>query len=456
MGNNDMEPVKSSLLIIDDKIKLCRSLARNFEHVGYAASIATCGQEAIAALMANRVDAVLLDIMLGEESGVDVLRKLLAVDKTVPVVMITGYASVDTAVASLKLGAFDYVKKPLDFDELLKTVEKACAFSRLREENVRLRSRLRELSATVVTRDPRMAALAGTVEKLAATDLPVLICGESGTGKEVVADSLHAASARSARQMVKINCVAFPETLLDNELFGHEKGAYTGADAAFKGLFEKADGSTLFLDEIGDMPLSIQAKILRTLQNSEIRRLGGSETIRVNVRFIAATNKDLAELMNRKLFREDLYYRLNAAVLSIPPLRDRRDDIPLLVTHFLAEHSRGAPSTPGCVAQKEVTPEVMTRFLEYQWPGNVRELKNVINYAAAMSSGERIGMEDLPVHFLDETHGAESGNIREDMERTLILRILQTTKYNRSRTAELLNMSRKTLYTKMVKYGLNS
>jgi DNA-binding NtrC family response regulator len=456
MGNNDMELERPRLLIVDDKIKLCKSLARNFEHMGYTASIATCGQEAVSALTANRMDAVLLDIMLGEESGIEVLRKLLAVDKTVPVVMITGYASVETAVASLKLGAFDYVKKPLDFDELLKTVEKACAFSRLREENVRLRSRLRELSATIVTRDPRMAALTNKVEKLAATDLPVLICGESGTGKEVVADSIHAASARGARPMVKINCVAFPETLLDNELFGHERGAYTGADSVFKGLFEKADGSTLFLDEIGDMPLSIQAKILRTLQNNEIRRLGGAETIRVNVRFIAATNKDIAELMNGKAFREDLYYRLNTAVLSIPPLRDRRDDIPLLVAHFLAEHSRGGPLSAGRPVQKEVTPEVMERFLEYQWPGNVRELKNVVNYAAAMSSGERIGMEDLPVHFLDEARDAGTGNIREDMERTLILKILQTTKYNRSRTAELLNMSRKTLYTKMVKYGLNS
>jgi DNA-binding NtrC family response regulator len=456
LGNNDMPRATTSLLIIDDRVKLCRSLARNFEHVGYTASIATCGQEAIAALTANRMDAVLLDVMLGEESGIDVLQRLLAVDKTVPVIMITAYASVDTAVQSLKLGAFDYVRKPLDFDELLKTVERACEFSRLRQENVRLRSRLRELSATIVTRDPRMGELMRKVEKLAATDLPVLISGESGTGKEVVADSLHAASARSARQMVKINCVAFPETLLDNELFGHERGAYTGADAVFKGLFEKADGSTLFLDEIGDMPLSIQSKILRTLQNNEIRRLGGSETIRVNVRFIAATNNDLAELIRKNLFREDLYYRLNAAVLSIPALRDRRDDIPLLVGHFLAEHSLGGNAVPGRPGRKEVTSEVMARFLEYEWPGNVRELKNVVHYAAAMSSGERIGIEDLPVHFLDDARGAGAGNIREDMERSLILKILQTTKYNRSKTAELLNMSRKTLYSKMVKYGLNS
>ena len=378
-------------------------------------------------------------------------------DKTVPVIMITAYASVDTAVQSLKLGAFDYVKKPLDFDELLKTVEKACEFSRLRQENVRLRSRLRELSATIVTRDPRMGELMRKVEKLAATDLPVLICGESGTGKEVVADSLHAASARSARQMVKINCVAFPETLLDNELFGHERGAYTGADAVFKGLFEKADGSTLFLDEIGDMPLSIQAKILRTLQNNEIRRLGGSETIRVNVRFIAATNNDLAELIRKNLFREDLYYRLNAAVLIDPR----------------PEGPAGRYSPPGRAFPRRAFPRRARRSRE---PGTQRgdsrgdgavpgvrmagERPGAEERRATTPRrcprGERIGMEDLPVHFLDEARGAGAGNIREDMERSLILKILQTTKYNRSKTAELLNMSRKTLYSKMVKYGLNS
>jgi DNA-binding NtrC family response regulator len=456
LGNIDEQRARSNLLIIDDKVKLCRSLARNFEHVGFTTSIATSGQEALSRFSATRMDAVLLDIMLGEESGIDVLKKLLAVDKNVPVIMITAYASVDSAVQSLKLGAFDYVKKPLDFDELLKTVERACEFSRLRDENVRLRNRLKELSATIVTRDPRMGALVRKVEKLAATDLPVLICGESGTGKEVLADHVHAASARSAMQMVKINCVAFPETLLDNELFGHEKGAYTGADSVFKGLFEKADRSTLFLDEIGDMPLSIQAKILRTLQNNEIRRLGGNETIRVNVRFIAATNKDLGDLIGKGQFREDLYYRLNAAVLFIPALRERRDDIPLLVEHFLAERSPGEPAPGGPSPRKEMTAEVMAWFLQYDWPGNVRELKNVVNYAAAMSSGDRIGLEDLPVHFLGGARTAGSGNIREDMERALILKILQGTKYNRSKAADLLNMSRKTLYTKMVKYGLNS
>ena len=438
----------TGILVIDDNVKVCKSLAQNFEHLGYRAVIATSGKEALAAFSAGRIDVVLLDIMLGEESGIDLLKRLQAVDKTVPVIMITAFASVETAVLSLKLGAFDYVKKPLDFDELLMTVQKALEFSKLQEENTNLKSRLRELSATVITSDPLMIELRNKMEKLAVTDLPILIGGESGTGKEVFADYIHAASSRSAKPMVKVNCVALPESLLDNELFGHEKGAYTGADSAFKGLFETADGSSLFLDEIGDMPLGIQAKILRTLQNNEIRRLGGSATIKVDVRFIAATNKDLVDLTRKNLFREDLYYRLNAAVLSVPPLRERKRDIPLLVEHFLAERAVDR--------RKELAPEVAARFQAYDWPGNVRELKNVVNYATAMSLNERIEMEDLPVHFLGDGYAAEPVDIRQEMERDLIVRTLQSTKYNRSRTADILNMSRKTLYSKMTKYGLNA
>ena len=439
-----------TILIVDDKVKLCKSLAGNFEHVGYKAFYATNYREAIAIFSSNRIDAVLLDIMLGEESGIELLRKIIAINRLVPVIMITAYASIDTAIQSMKLGAIDYVKKPLDFDDLLKVVENSYERSKLREENTQLRSRLMELSATIVSQDARMIELCRKAEKLAATDLPVLICGESGTGKEVVADYIHAKSARGARKMVKINCAAFPETLLDNELFGHEKGAYTGADSTYKGVFEEANASSLFLDEIGDMPLSIQAKILRTLQNNEIRRLGGSDTIRVDVRFITATNKEPADLMAKNLFREDLYYRLNTAVLHVPPLRERKGDIPLMVDYFLAKCYNSDPSQ-----KKEVAPEVMERLLKYDWPGNVRELKNSINYTAVMSSKGRIELEDLPVDCLTGNRDSASFNIREDMEKNLILRMLESTRFNRSKTANLLEMTRKTLYSKMVKYGIN-
>jgi DNA-binding NtrC family response regulator len=443
--------MKTTILIVDDKEKLCKSLAWNFEHVGHKALYATNGNQALEVFRGNRIDVVLLDVMLADESGIDILKRLLAANAKVPVVMITAYASIDTAVQSIKLGAFDYVKKPLDFDELLKTVENAYECSRLRQENVLLRNRLKEDAALVVTQDPHMLDLCRKAERLSATDLPVLICGESGTGKEVIADTIHASSARGGRKMIKINCVAYPESLLDNELFGHEKGAYTGADSAFKGVFEKANGSSLFLDEIGDMSLGIQAKILRTLQNSEVRRLGGSETIRVDVRFIAATNKDLGKLIEKNLFREDLYYRLNTAVLTVPPLRERKEDIPLLVNHFLDEHLRSNPEM-----RKEVTPTVLARFLEYSWPGNVRELKNILNYAIAMSSTNQINAEDLPVSFPDDGLSSPTGNIREDMERQLILSMLQSTNHNRSKAAVLLRMSRKTLYNKMERYGINA
>jgi len=453
VSKNDDPRDRPAVLIVDDRVKLCRSLAQNFEHFGFSAAIATNGREAVTQLRTGGADVVLLDIMLGEESGVDVLKSLLAVDASVPVIMITAYASVETAVQSLKLGAFDYVKKPLDFDELLKTVEKACQFSRLREENVRLRGRLRELSATIITRDPRMRALLATVEKLAATDMPVLVCGESGTGKEVIADYLHAASARSAMPMVKINCVAFPESLLDNELFGHERGAYTGADAVFKGVFEKAHGSTLFLDEIGDMPLGIQAKILRTLQNREIRRLGGSQTVTVDVRFLAATNKDLGELMARGLFREDLYYRLNAAVLSLPPLRERRDDIALLADFFLRKVAREAGKRV-----ERIAPEALALLTAYPWPGNVRELEHAIERAVILTQNPTLLPADLPPELQAPPGGRPAPAapvlpLRE-VERRHLLFALERAQGNRKRAAEWLGITRRTLYRMAARYGI--
>jgi transcriptional regulator with PAS, ATPase and Fis domain len=295
-----------------------------------------------------------------------------------------------------------------------------------------------------------MLKLCGKAKKLAITNLPILITGENGTGKEVVADFIHRHSARHLQKIVKINCAAFPETLLDNELFGHEKGAYTGADMAFKGVFERAHESSLFLDEIGDMPLTIQAKILRTLQHHEIRRIGGEDTITVDVRFIAATNRRLKELIESRKFREDLFYRLNAAILHLPPLRERKEDIPLLAEHFLSEYAGANAGTA-----KELSEEVLETFFEYHWPGNVRELKNALNYAAAISSGSVIGRDDLPPHFAPiSPQEAISENIREDTEKTLILKALHKVNYNKTKAADLLKMSRKTLYNKLEKYGI--
>jgi DNA-binding NtrC family response regulator len=438
-----------TLLIVDDKANMCKILTQTFAQLGYATFAATNGPDAMELLARHPIQVVLLDIMLGAENGIDVLQRILQLRRNTPVIMITGYASVETAVQSLKLGAFDYIKKPLDFEHLIKIVANALQVSQLHTENQQLKTHLFDLVPRIITKNSGLLDVCEEAKRLAATNLPILICGENGTGKEVLADLIHFSSPRKACKMLKINCAAFPETLLDNELFGHERGAYTGANTVFKGVFERAHTSSLFLDEIGDMPLTIQAKILRTLQNHEIRRLGGNSTITVDVRFIAATNKDLAKLIREEKFREDLFYRLNTAVIHLPPLRERKEDLPLLVEHFLAEYAQA-----NATSVKRISETVREKFSHYHWPGNIRELKNMLNYAAAISLDETIALDDLPRDFHHALQQTQSGNIREEMEKTLILKMLQKTAYNKKKTAEILNMSRKTLYSRLKKYGI--
>jgi DNA-binding NtrC family response regulator len=390
--------------------------------------------------------------MVGEENGIDILIDLKKADPGVPVIMITGYATVDTAVQALKLGAADYVKKPLDFEVLHKIVTNAIRLSRLAEENRGLKSRLQELKPRFTTRSPRLLQLLETVRKLAATELPVLITGENGTGKELIADALHEGSSRASRKLLKVNCASFPESLLDNELFGHERGSYTGADSSYKGLFEQAGAGTLFLDEIGDMPLAIQAKILRALQNKEIRRIGGTSTVAIDVRFITATNRNVEQLIAANRFREDLYYRLSAAVVSLPPLREHLEDLPELSRTFVEEYCLS-----NSLPLKELEPAVLEAFLRYPWPGNVRELKNTLNYACAICSGPRISLADLPPAFQGGVGPAGNGlNVREKAERDLIIKTLQLAGFNKRAAALRLAMSRKTLYNKIARYGIDA
>ncbi|MCP4400437.1 MAG: sigma-54-dependent Fis family transcriptional regulator [bacterium] len=442
--------MNTSILIVDDNVKWCKSLAQNFEPRGYHVFSATNGQEARGIMSTHPIHVVLLDIMLGEENGLELLDEFLLLHKNLPVIMITGFGSIGTAVQSLKLGAFDYVTKPLDFETLLGSVEKAIRLSQRSEQNHHRNDRPGEPFPSLITQNENMLELCERVRKFARTDFPILIFGENGTGKEVIADFIHANSARSSYKMLKINCASFPETLLDNELFGHEKGAYTGADAVFKGVFERAGQSSLFLDEIGDMPLTIQAKILRTLQNQEIRRLGGPQTITVDVRFLAATNKDLRKLIREKAFREDLFYRLEVTTIQVPPLRERRDDIPLLAEYFLSEYRK-----KNSTRAQDISDAVVTTFSQYEWPGNVRELRNTLRYAATITTGETILVDDLPPRFRQIYPQKRVTNIREDMERNLIVKTLQKTGYNKKKTAELLNMSRTTLYNKLGKYGIS-
>ena len=441
------------VLIVDDNLRIFESLKPNFSHMGYRAVHAVDTESAIDAVTHFDIDVVLMDIMLGDKSGIDVLKKLKKIRENLPIIMITGFASVDTAVESMKQGAYDYVTKPLEFERLYKIVENASRMKHLETENFQLKSRVKELQPKIFTENDRMRQLLSHAKKLAVSDIPILIVGENGSGKEVIADYIHEQSNRSNTLMNKINCAAFPESLLDNELFGHEKGAYTGADQVFKGVFERTHGGTLLLDEIGDMPLTIQAKILRVLQNSEIRRIGGSVTEKVDVRFIAATNRNLEDLIREGTFREDLYYRLNAAIIEIPPLRDRKEEIEPLAHFFLADFSQ--------MMDKKVTsiePEVISLFLDYNWPGNIRELKNAINYSVSISSTPSICLEDVPpkiIGKITEPSPQDNYNIRERMEKMLIEKSLSENNHNKKKVAELLNMSRKTLYVKLEKYGIN-
>ncbi|MBN2323980.1 MAG: sigma-54-dependent Fis family transcriptional regulator [Spirochaetes bacterium] len=437
----------NTILVVDDNVGLCKSLARNFGRFGYKCLTATTKQEAVETYRNNSIDVVLLDIVLGEYNGLDLLDTLKDIDEDVTVIMITGYASIESAVKSIKIGAYDYIQKPFDFNKLLKITENALEFSNSTTDRKSPDEDGGMGAPSIVTSNPVIIELCEKAKKLADTDLPILICGENGTGKEIFADYIHSNSSRRAMKMLKINCAAFPENLLDNELFGHEKGSYTGADMEFKGVFERADKSSLFLDEIGDMSFAIQAKILRVLQNNEIRRIGGDKTVSIDVRFIAASNKNLEELITKRRFREDLYYRLNAVTFSLPPLRERRDDIPLLAKFFLKHFSNNSHV-------KSLDEEVLNVFKAYEWPGNIRQLKNTINYAAAIATKDSITTEDLPPLFLEVKRSNDDLNLREITEKSIITRTLCNNNYNKKKTAEMLRMSRRTLYNKIEKYGI--
>ena len=441
--------MKSKILIVDDNVKLCESLKDNFEDVGINSYYATCKRDALKLLLKYKMAAVILDVRLGDEDGLEVLKRILSIDSNIRVIMLTAYGTFESAVKSIKIGAYDYIQKPVNFDHLLKVTENAIAIAKLQIENDLLRDRLIDSSNQIITNDEKMLSLLSKAKRLSGTDLPILIRGESGTGKELIADLLHNPSSRCTQDAIKINCASFPESLLDNELFGHEEGAYTGATSRYRGVFEQANHSSLFLDEIGNMPLTIQTKILRVIQNQELRRLGGKGTIKVNVRFITASNKSIKRLINEKLFREDLFYRLNSAKLVLPPLRERKDDIPLLIDFFLNTFSKEYS-----VERKTVNPKVLQELMEYEWPGNVRELKSCIHYASAVSLNNEINIDDLPPEFNDSGNNGDRVYTRESMEETMIIQALKRSKGNKKRAAEMLQISRKTLYNKLAKYHI--
>jgi DNA-binding NtrC family response regulator len=439
---------RGRILIVDDEPVVRDSLAEWFSTEGYDTKALCDGRAALDTVQRESWDLALLDVRMPGMDGMELQRRLRDMDPDLVVLMMTGFGTVESAVQALKNGAYDFLTKPVDPDELSHTVEKALEHRRARDENAHLRESLEEIfpATCLLGKSQAMKRVIELVEMVAPTPATVLITGESGTGKEVVARAIHASSPRRNMPMVVIHCGALTETLLESELFGHEKGAFTGAQNRKKGKFELADGGTVFLDEIADISLRTQTDLLRVLQEREVVRVGGSQTTKVDFRCIAASNKDLRSLVEAGTFRPDLFYRLNVVSIEIPPLRSRKEDIPLLLDHFLQKFSRSMNR-----AVPEIAPEALKLLLSYDWPGNVRELENAVERALVIRRGARIEAADFP--FQEGGPARPEARSLEDVERAHVEQIVKETGGNLSHAARILHIDRTTLYNKLRKYG---
>ncbi len=466
------------ILIADDEDSLRWVLEKGLRGVGYDVTSVKDGEEAVRVFEAQPFDLVFLDVRMPGLDGLTALERIRDLRPDVYVIVMTAHGSMDTAIKAMQRGAYDYLNKPFDLDEVLLLSERALAASRLTQEVARLRTGLaevREFSA-LIGRHPRMQDVYKTIGRIAGTDVTVLLRGESGTGKELVARAIHHYSRRSGRPFVAVSCAAIPGTLLESEMFGHERGAFTDAKERRLGKFELAHGGTLYLDEIGDTPVDLQTKLLRALQERTIERVGGHESIAIDVRVLAATNRDLEALMKEGRFREDLYYRLNVVTVNLPPLRERRRDIPLLVEHFLAKHVEE-------LGERGVAPEALDRLVGYDWPGNVRELENVVQRAMVMATAGVILPEHLPIGPVSAAASvAVDATLEEIIERKLmecvrglrerssanlydlvvglvekpLLRaVLRETSGNQVRAAQILGINRNTLRKKLTEHGID-
>ena len=451
--------MKPKILIVDDETTHLRMLETVLEAEDYETAKASDGQSAIKAVEEGFYDLVLMDIRMARMGGIEALEKIKTLNPEIPIIMMTAYSSVATAVQAMKSGAFDYLTKPLDIDELILLVRKALQHTRLEKENMFLKEQLgnRFDFSNIIGRSTAMQKMLETVALVAPTEATVLIQGESGTGKELVANAIHQNSPRNSQPLIKINCAALPETLLESELFGHEKGAYTGATGARKGRFQLAHKGTIFLDEIAEMPLALQPKILRVLQEREFEPIGSSKTIKVDTRIITATNRDLQDEIQAGRFREDLYYRINVVSITAPALRDRRDDIPLLADYFLKRFSDKNKKSIN-----RFSPRAMDLLMRYDWPGNIRELENAVERAVIMTRGHSIAPEELPgnlrrpdVENEVEATGPPAQVSLKQAEKEIILNTLKETGGNRTHTAKILGISRRTLQLKLKEYGVN-
>jgi DNA-binding NtrC family response regulator len=442
--------IPASILIVDDELVVRDSLSKWFREDGYRVETAEDAAHALRLMDKGPWDIILLDIKMPGMSGLELQKQLKNIDKNACIIMITDFASVESAGQALKEGAFDYVTKPVDPDHLSHLVQNALKQKRLADENLRLRQQISELSQAelIVGESPQMKKVMELAKTVAQTDTTVMIRGESGTGKELIARTIHANSARRYFPIIAVNCGAVPETLLESELFGHERGAFTGARYRRKGKFELADGGTIFLDEIGTISPKMQVQFLRVLETKQFTRVGGNEPISSDFRVICATNRDLEAAMKDGTFREDLYYRLNVFTISIPPLRERRTDIPLLVQHFIQKYA-----TIMNKPVREITPEALDLLMRYSWPGNVRELENVIERAMVVSKHTAICPSDLPFQLVS-AQPAPSDDTLEAVERAHVEKILQRTGWNITQAAHILDIDRVTLYNKIARYGL--
>jgi len=456
--------MRESILVVDDEAGVRSSLAGILGDEGYVVEAVESGEACLAALEGRRYDLLLLDVWLPKMDGLETLSRVRTLDPELPVVVISGHGSIESAVKAVRLGARDFVEKPLSLEKTLLVVKNALRQQRLEVENRALKEQV-EHRWVMVGDSPVLGALRADIAQAAPSNGRVLIFGENGTGKELVARNIHFQSLRSQGPFVEVNCAAIPEELIESELFGHTRGAFTGALAAKKGKFEVADGGTLFLDEVGDMALRTQAKVLRVLQEQTVEPVGGTASITVDVRVIAATNKNLEDEIRQGRFREDLYFRLNVIPFHVPPLRERREDIPPLARHFIAEISGEYGRRP-----KDLAPEALELLAGLPWPGNVRELRNIIERLVIMTPGDRIEARHLPAPLLagaggtpEPVLGAARASLadfpslaaaREDFEKRYIWKKYQESGGNMSRTAEALRVERSNLYRKMKGYGL--
>jgi DNA-binding NtrC family response regulator len=456
--------MNADILIADDDAVSCQLFAETLEMEGYRTSQAQTGDEALSRLRAQSHDLLIIDVRMPGMSGLEVTRTVHQKYPALPIIVMTAFGSIETAIEAIQEGAFDFVSKPINLDVLKKTVSRALAQRTLsrKGKDVIEDSKGLENTGTIIGKSPAMVDVYKTLARVAPTKSTVLVLGESGTGKELIARAVHQHSPRASGPFVAIDCGALSETLLESELFGHVRGAFTGAVADKKGVFEEAHGGTCFLDEIGGVSASMQARLLRVLQEHEVRRVGGKDWVEVDVRVVAATNQDLAEAVDKGEFRQDLYYRLDVVAIRLPPLRERVEDIPLLVQHFLKFYSRESGKTMPAVSDK-----AMELLCAYAWPGNIRELENAIEQAVALSYQPILTPDDLPSNVRDPggskvgRHSAENEQFAfpdtpslEEMKRRYVLHVLRLTQGNIARSARILNIDRRSLYRMLARFKI--